>query len=110
LKPFGDIAVNEHQIGEIYRKVLEFNRGAFANGEYEIAYNLLTVALRCGQRLGSIEQLKEVERLAETESRYLDDHHPESEYSSKAANPHGNVGLFQMTAQRARKLTRTLRK
>lgn len=109
LKPFGDMAVNEHQIGEIYRKVLELNRGAFAEGEYEIAQNLLTVALRCGQRLGSIQHLKEVERLAETESRYLDDHHPESEYSSKAANAHGNVGLFQMTAQRARRLTRTLR-
>ena len=103
------MAVNEHQIREIYRKVLELNRGAFAEGEYEIAQNLLTVALRCGQRLGSIQHLKEVERLAEIESRYLDDHHPESEYSSKAASARGNIGLFQVTAQRARKLTRTLR-
>jgi hypothetical protein len=104
------MAVNEHQIGEIYRKILELNRGAFDNGEYEIAYNLLTVALRCGERLGSIEHLKDVERLAEKESRHLDDHHPESEYSSKAANAHGNVGVFQMTVQEARKLTRTVRK
>ena len=104
------MAVNEHQIEAIYQKVVELNRGAFDSGEYEIAYNLLTVALRCGQRLRSIEHLKEVERLAETESRYLDDHHPESEYSSKAANVHGNVGVFQMAVQEARKLTRTLRK
>jgi hypothetical protein len=102
--------MNEHRIAEIYRKLLELNRGAFADGEYEIAYNLLIVALRCSQRLGSIEHLREVERVAETESRYLDDHHPESEYSSKAANAHGNVGVFQMTAQQAKKLTRTVRK
>jgi hypothetical protein len=100
------MAVDERRIGEIYRILLELNRGAFSDGEYEIAYNLLLVALRCGQRLKSIEHLKEVERLAENESRYLDDHHPESEYSNKAANTRGNVGVFQMTAQRVRKLTR----
>jgi hypothetical protein len=32
-----NVAMNEHQIAEIYRKLLELNRGAFADGEYEIA-------------------------------------------------------------------------
>jgi hypothetical protein len=102
------MAVDERRLGEIYRTVLELNRDAFAHGEYEIAYNLLLVALRCGQRLKSIEYLKEVKRLAENESRYLDDHHPENEYSNKAANARGNIGVFQMTAQQVRKLTRNI--
>jgi len=100
------MAVDERRIGEIYQTLLELNRETFTGGEYEIAYSLLLVTLRCGQRLKSIEWLKEVKRVAENESRYLDDHHPESEYSNKTANARGNVGVFQMTAQQVRKLTR----
>jgi hypothetical protein len=99
---------SKRRVEEIYGTSLELNRGAFADGEYEIAYNLLQVALRCGQRLRNVEHLREVERVAENESRYLDDHHPECEYSNKVANARGNVGVFQMTAERARKLTRNL--
>jgi len=84
--------VNERRIEEIYRILVDLNRTAFADREYEIAHNLLLVALRCGQRLKNSEYLRELERLAESESRYLDDHHPESEYSNKAANARGKVG------------------
>jgi hypothetical protein len=100
--------MNQRRIEEIYRTLLELNRGAFADGEYEVAYNLLLVALGCGQRLKDVRCLREVERLAQSQSRYLDDHHPESEYSNKTANARGNVSVFQITAQRARKLTRSV--
>jgi hypothetical protein len=100
--------MNERRVEEIYGNLLELNRGAFTDGEYEIAYNLLLVALRCGQRLKNVEHLRDIERLAEYESRYLDDHHPESEYSNKAAHARGNVGAFQMAAQRARTLIRNI--
>ena len=102
-------AVNERRVEQIYGTLLELNRGAFADGEYEIACNLLLVALRCGQRLRNVEHLRDIERLEEYESRFLDDHHPESEYSNKAAHALGDVGAFQMAAQRARKLIRNIR-
>ena len=57
--------MNERRVEEIYGNLLELNRGAFTDGEYEIAYNLLLVALRCGQRLKNVEHLRGIERLAE---------------------------------------------
>lgn len=100
--------MNERRIGEIYRSLLEMNRDAFADGEYEIACKVLPVALCCGQTLRNAEHLREVGSLAEKQSRYLDDHHPESIYSNKAANARGNVGPFQMAAQKANKLMHSL--
>ena len=98
----GESAMNECRIREIYRQSLELNRCAFADGEYGIAYQVLLVALQCAQRLSDSSFLSEVERLAEKESRYLDDHFPECEYSNKAAHSRGNPGLFQTAAQQAR--------
>jgi len=105
----GDTAMNDDHIREIYRQCLEVNRVTFADGEYGIAYQVLLVALRCGQRLRDLSFLSEVERLAEKESRYLDDHFPECEYSNKAALPRGNLGLFQTAAHQARTMVRTMR-
>ena len=56
-------AVNERRVEQIYGTLLDLNRGAFADGEYEIACNLLLVALRCGQRLRNVEHLRDIERL-----------------------------------------------
>jgi hypothetical protein len=105
----GDTAMNAGHIREIYRQSLEINRAAFADGEYGIAYQVLLVALQCGQRLGDLSFVSEVERLAEKESRYLDDHFPECEYSNKAALPRGNLGRFQTAAHQARSIVRTMR-
>jgi len=105
----GDAAMNAGHIREIYRQSLEINRATFADGEYGIAYQVLLVALQCGQRLGDLSFVREVERLAEKESRYLDDHFPECEYSNKAALPRGNLGRFQTAAHQARSIVRTMR-
>jgi hypothetical protein len=43
--------MNERQIREIYQMSLDTNRATFAEGEYDIAYHLLLVALQCAQRL-----------------------------------------------------------
>jgi hypothetical protein len=105
----GDATMNDGRIREIYRQSLEINRATFADGEYGIAYQVLLVALRCGQRLRDLSFLSEVETLAEKQSRYLDDHFPQCEYSSKAALPRGNLGLFQTAAHQARTIVRTMR-
>ena len=60
---------NERQIKEIYKRSLEMNRDTFADGEYDIAYCVLLVALKCAQRLTDVEYLTEVIRLAEKESK-----------------------------------------
>ena len=91
--------MNAHRISEVYQTSLEINRDTFAEGEYEIACQILFVALRCGYRLRDIHCLIEVERLAEKESRYIDDHHPESPYSRKAA---AGRGVFYTVAQQAK--------
>jgi hypothetical protein len=106
---FGIVSLLHRENTAVNERRVEENRGAFADGEYEIACNLLLVALRCGQRLKNVEYLRDIERLAEYESRFLDDHHPESQYSNKAAQARGDVGAFQMAAQRARKLIRYIR-
>jgi len=105
----GDTAMNDDHIREIYRQSLEINCATFAAGEYGIAYQVLLVALECGQRLRDLSFLGEVQRLAEKESRYLDDHFPECEYSNKAALQRGNLGLFQTAAHQARTMVRTMR-
>jgi hypothetical protein len=94
--------MNEYRIREIYQISLDTNRATFAEGEYDIAYDLLLVALRCAQRLRDTEYLTEITRLAEKESRFIDDHHPEYAFSSKAAVGRGTLGLFQTAAQKAR--------
>ena len=94
--------MNERRIREIYQRSLEMNRDTFADGEYDTAHRVLLVALQCAQRLKDVEYLTEVTRLAEKESRFIDDHHPEYTYSSKAAIERGGVGLFQAAAQKAR--------
>jgi hypothetical protein len=86
---------------EIYRQSLEMNRDAFADGEYGIAYHALLLALECAQKLQDLEHVSDVIRLADKQSRFIDDHHPEHMYSSKASQ-RGNIGLFQTAAQKAR--------
>jgi len=105
----GDTAMNDGHIREIYRQSLEINCATFAAGEYGIAYQVLLVALECGQRLRDLSFLSEVQRLAEKQSRYLDDHFPQCEYSNKAALQRGNLGLFQTAAHQARTIVRTIR-
>ena len=83
------------------------NRDTFADGEYDIAHSVLLVALQCAQRLSDVEYLTEVTRVAEKESRFIDDHHPEHAYSSKAAIGRGSMGLFQTAAQKARTIVLT---
>jgi len=99
--------MNERRIKEIYKRSLEMNRDTFADGEYDIAHRVLLVALQCAQRLRDVEYLTEVTRLAEKESRFIDDHHHEYAYSSKAAIERGGVGLFQTAAQKARAIILT---
>ena len=94
--------MNECQIRKIYQMSLDTNRATFAEGEYDIAYYLLLVALQCAQRLRDADYLTEITRLAEKESRFIDDHHPEYAFSSKAAIRRGSLGLFQTAAQKAR--------
>ena len=105
----GDPAMNDGYIREIYRQSLEINCATFAAGEYGIAYQVLLVALQCGQRLRDLSFLSEVQRLAEKQSRYLDDHFPQCEYSNKAALQRGSLGLFQTAAHQARTIVRTMR-
>ncbi len=97
-----DFVMNERRIREIYQMSLITNRATFTEGEYNIAYHLLLVGLQCAVRLRDADCLTEITRLAEKESRFIDDHHPESPYSSKAAIRRGSLGLFQTAAQKAR--------
>jgi hypothetical protein len=99
--------MNECRIREIYQMSLDTNRATFAEGEYDIAYHLLLVALQCAQKLRDAEYLTEVTRLAEKESRFIDDHHPECVYSSKAAIRRGSLGLFQTAVQKVRTIIGT---
>jgi hypothetical protein len=46
-------------------------------------------------------------KIAEKESRFIDDHHPEYAFSSKAAIRRGTLGLFQTAAQKARAILTT---
>ena len=99
--------MDEHRIREIYQISLDTNCATFAEGEYDIAYHLLLVALQCAQRLRDADYLTEITRLAEKESRFIDDHHPEYAFSSKAAVQRGSSGLFQTAAQKARTILTT---
>src|SRR5205814_9967143 len=94
--------MTDHRLRQIYQISLDTNRVTFAECEYDIAYYLLLVALQCAQRLRDAEYLTEITRLAEKESRFIDDHHPEYAFSSKAAIRRGTLGLFQTAAQKAR--------
>jgi len=53
----GDTAMNDGHIREIYRQSLEINCATFAAGEYVIAYQVLLVALECGQMLRDLSFL-----------------------------------------------------
>ena len=68
---------------------------------------MLLVALQCAQRLNDPEYVTEITRLAEKESRFIDDHHPEYAYSSNAATRRGSLVVFQTAAQKARAMLTT---
>jgi hypothetical protein len=93
--------MDEQKIREFYRDLMRMNRECFEGGEFDIAYHTLMSALHCAQQLKDISYLREIERLANEQVKYIDVHHPEYEHSTVSASNRNHVSVFQTLARQA---------
>jgi hypothetical protein len=94
--------MNEPQIRDVYKRAIDMNAEAFTGEEYDLAYHALMVALHCGQRVGDVGYLREVERRALDQLRYIDTHRPEYPHSTAAAQTRGHFSIFETAARQAK--------
>ncbi|HKA34292.1 MAG TPA: hypothetical protein VKH64_13810 [Candidatus Binatia bacterium] len=93
--------MDEQTIRDFYRDLIRINRESFQGEEFDIAYHTLMSALHCAQQLKDIPYLREVERVANEQLKYIDAHHPEYEHSTVSASNRNHVSVFQTLARQA---------
>ncbi|HEY1373207.1 MAG TPA: hypothetical protein VGH50_12105 [Candidatus Binatia bacterium] len=94
--------MDEETIREFYRDLMRINRECFEGREFDIAYHALMAALHCAQQLKDIPYLREIERIAMEQLKYIDAHHPEYEHSTASASNRNHVSVFQTLARQAK--------
>ena len=93
--------MDQQGLGDAYRDLIRLNRQCFEAGEFDVAYHCLMAALHCAQELKDIPYLREVEKTANEQLKYIDAHHPEYDHSSVGAANRNHVSIFQTLARHA---------
>jgi hypothetical protein len=93
--------MEDQSLREAYRELMRLNRQCFEGREFDIAYHCLMAALHSAQELKDIPYLREVEKTAGDQLKYIDAHHPEYEHSSVTAANRNHVSIYQTLARQA---------
>ena len=91
--------------------LMDINREAFNDGDYDLAYHALAAAYWCACRQENLEQANLVERMARTQGEWIDNHAPSYEHSTfgvKARNS-SKEGIFRELARQAGELNQILK-
>ena len=93
--------MTDQSLRDVYRELMHLNRQCFEAREFDIAYHCLMAALHSAQVLKDISYLREIEKTAGDQLKYIDAHHPEYEHSTAAAANRNHASIFQTLARQA---------
>ena len=94
---------------EMYEKLIDVNREAFAGAYYNTAYHALAAALHCAFDLGDPQRLATIESTAKAQLRFIDDYVPAYEHSTRASQARGHSNIFAHLAKQAHVMTLILK-
>jgi hypothetical protein len=86
---------------DLFNQFIGLSRSAFRAGYYEAAYHALTGALLIVERSGVEDQAHTVAQVAQEQSRWVNQHAPESRLSSRLAETSGSPDFYQMLIRQA---------
>jgi hypothetical protein len=93
--------MEDQSLRDVYRELMHLNRQCFEAREFDIAYHCLMAALHCAQELKDIPYLRDVEKTAGEQLRYIDAHHPQYEHSTFTAANRNHASIYQTLARQA---------
>jgi hypothetical protein len=93
--------MTDQSLRDVYRDLMRLNRECFDARQFDIAYHCLMAALHCAQELKDIPYLRDVEKTADNQLKYIDAYHPEYEHSTVAAANRNHASIFQTLARQA---------
>ncbi|RYZ89122.1 MAG: hypothetical protein EOP04_07670 [Proteobacteria bacterium] len=91
--------------------LMDINREAFDDGDYDLAYHVLAAAYWCACHYEDLEQALLIERMARTQGEWIDNHAPYYEHSTYQVKNRDSSkgGMFNELALQASELNRILR-
>lgn len=101
--------MNEQDLQDLYKTLLQSNRQAFDGEAYDVAYHTLMTALHCTRLLAHVPYVLEVERLATEQLAFIDAHHPEYEHSTESASKRSHHSVFLTLAREANAISLILK-
>jgi hypothetical protein len=94
--------MNLSSVRNLYQRLWQISKEAFAGEEFDIAYHALTAALYCGRILNDVEILREVENVARDNLAWIDAHRPDYDHSTQSASTRNHASVYQTLAQQAK--------
>jgi hypothetical protein len=82
----------------VAQQLIEINREAFTETEFNLAYHTLCAAMSCAFALNDTEALADIQRIAEDQQTRIDSQHPDYEHSSVSAAKRNVPGIFHTLA------------
>ena len=92
---------NSSNLRTVYSRLFRISEDTFASREYDVAYHALSGALHCAASLKDTKYLKEVERLAGDQLKWIDTHAPEYEHSTQSSSKRGLPSIYKNLATMA---------
>ena len=86
---------------KLYQRLMQMQQQAFAAGRFEVAYHLMAAAVHAAEELNRVELLDDLEALASSRQKELDQGTPSHTISTAAAHGRGNSPLFSTLATTA---------
>ena len=77
--------MEDQSLRDAYSELMRLNHECLEGREFDIAYHCLMAALHAAQELKDIPYLRDVEKSANDQLKYIDAHHPQYERSRFAA-------------------------
>jgi hypothetical protein len=93
--------MDERSLTNLYSRLIEINQESFVGEEFDVAFHALSGALHCAENIKDSKYLKEVERLAKEQLKWVDTHNPEYQHSTQSAHVRGHISIFQHLANMA---------
>ena len=80
------------------QQLIEINREAFGETEFNLAYHSLCAATACAAALKDAELLADIEAIAQDQQERIDTEHPDYEHLSVSAAKRKLPGVFHTLA------------
>lgn len=80
--------------GDLFSRLMDIGREAFARGHYVTANHALSTALHCADEMGQHQRVPEVIHTAREQMEWIDTREPAHRISSASAAARGNESMY----------------